>query len=158
MLVLDTHDATAPLSGQIGVVVELGLEEVAELLEIDEVFAPHLGQSDTSGRLEVDKLAKVSLAADETERDTLLAAESGQVNNELDGVDVVCNHNHLCLVVLDQRRDVVEAKLEVHGLLGLLGTIVGGLTFSLGLESIGLLLLCLRGVLGQQFKELGSCN
>jgi len=155
VLVLDAHDTTAPLSGQVGVVVELGLEEGAELLEIDEVFAPHLSQSDASGRLEVDKLAKIGLATDEAEGDTLLAAERGQVNNHLDGVNVVCDHNHLCLVLLAQSRDVVEAKLKMHGLLGLLATLVTSL-LSLVLESVGLLLVGLRGVLGQQFKELGS--
>ena len=102
MLVLDTHDTTAPLSGQVGVIVELGLEECAELLEINKVFASHFSQSEASGRLEVDKLAKVGLATDEAEGDTLFAAESGQVNDHLDRVDVVSDHNHLCLVVLDQ--------------------------------------------------------
>lgn len=102
VLVLDTHDTTAPLSGQVGVIVELGLEECAELLEINKVFASHFSQSEASGRLEVDKLAKVGLATDEAEGDTLFAAESGQVNDHLDRVDVVSDHNHLCLVVLDQ--------------------------------------------------------
>ena len=158
MLVLNTHDTTAPLSVQVGVIVELGLEESAELLEVDKVFASHFSQSDASGRLEVDELAKVGLATDEAEGDTLLAAESGQVNNHLNRVDVVSDHNHLCLVVLDEGSDVVEAKLEVHGLLGLLGTLVASLALSLALESVGLLLVSLRGVLGKQFKELGSYN
>jgi len=156
VLVLDAHDTTAPLSGQVGVVVELGLEEGAELLEIDKVFASHLCQSDACGCLEVDKLAKVGLAADEAEGDTLLAAKRWQVNNELNGVNVVSDHNHLCLVLLDQSRDMAEAKLEVHGLLSLLTTLVSSLALSLVLESVGLLLVGLRGVLGQQFKELGS--
>jgi len=51
---------------------------------------------------------------------------------------------------------VAEAKLEVHGLLSLLTTLVSSLALSLVLESVGLLLVGLRGVLGQQFKELGS--
>ena len=49
---------------------------------------------------------------------------------------------------------MVEAKLEVHGLLSLLGILV----LSRALESVGLLLVSLRGVLGKQFKELGSYN
>ena len=53
---------------------------------------------------------------------------------------------------------MVEAKLEVHGLLGLLGTLVASLALSLALESVRLLFVGLRGVLGKQFKELGSYN
>ena len=157
MLVLDSHDTTTPLSEKVGVVVELGLEEGAELLEIDEVFASHLGQSDAGGGLEVDKLAKVGLATDEAEGDTLLAAESGQVNNELNRVDVVSDDNHLGLVLLNEGGHVVETELEVHGLLSLLGgALVSGAALSLSLESVRLLLLGLWGVLGEQFKELGS--
>lgn len=157
VLVLDTHDTTTPVSGQFSVVVKLSLEKGAELLEIDEVFTADLGESDASGCLKVDKFAKVGLATDEAEGDTLLAAESGQVNNELDGIDVVGDNDHLGLVLLDQRGDVVEAELKVHGLLGLLGgALVGSLTLSLGLESVGLLLVGLGGVLSEQFKELGS--
>jgi hypothetical protein len=157
VLVLDAHDTTAPLSGQVVVVVVLRLEKGAELLEVDEVLAADFGKSDASGCLKVDKLAKVGLATDEAEGDTLLTAESGQVNDELNGVDVKSDHNHLGLVLLNQRGDVVETELKMHGLLGLLGgALVGSATLSLLLESVGLLLMGLRGVLSEQFKELGS--
>jgi len=156
VLVLDAHDTTAPLASQVSVVVELSLEQSSELLKVDEVLAADFGESDASGSLEVDKLAKVGLAADEAEGDTLLAAESGQVDDELNRVDVVGDHDHLGLVLLDQRGDVVEAELEVHGLLGLLGVLAASFALSFSLESVGLLLVGLRGVLGKQFKELGS--
>jgi len=157
VLVLDSHDTTTPLSGKVGVIVELSLEEGAELLEIDEVLTADLGESNTGGCLEVDELAKVGLSTDEAEGDTLLTAESGQVNDELNGVDVVSDDDHLGLVLLDQRGDVVESELDVHGLLTLLGGgLVRGLAFSLGLESVGLLLGGLGSVLREQFKELGS--
>ena len=157
VLVLDTHDTTTPLSEQLVVVVELGLEEVAELLEIDEVLSSDFGQSDASGGLQVNKLAKVGLATDEAEGDTLLAAESGQVDNHLDGVDIVGDHDQLGLVLLDEGRHVVETELEVHGLLGLiLAILVGSASISLSLESVVLGGLGLRLVLVEQFKELGS--
>ena len=152
VLVLDAHDTTTPGSGQLGVVVVLGLEERAELLEVNEVLASHLGEGDASGSLEVNKLAEVGLAANEAVGDTLLAAESGQVHDELDGVDIVGDHDQLGLVLLNQGGDVVETELEVHWLLGLLGV----LGLSLRLESQVLLGAGLRSVLGEQFKELGS--
>jgi len=152
VLVLDSHDTTTPLSGEVGVIVELGLELLAELLKIDEVFTTDFGESEAGGGLEMNKLTEVSLATDEAEGDTLLSAESGQVNNELDGVNIVGDDNHLSLVLLDKGGHVVETELEVHGLVTLLRLT----SFSFSLQSSGLLGLGLRSVLGEQFKELGS--
>ena len=156
MLVLDTHDTTAPLSGEVGVVVELSLELRAELVEVDEVFTADIGESDAGSRLEVDELAEVSLSADEAEGDTLLAAESGQVDDDLNRVNVVSDDNKLGLVLFNKSGDVVETKLDVERLV----TLPGGILASLGLslKSVGLLLVGLGLVLGKQFKELGSCS
>lgn len=157
MLVLDTHDTTTPLAGQLVVVVVLGLELRGELLKVDEVLTADISQGDAGGGLEVHKLAKVGLAADEAEGDTLLSAESGQVDNELNRVDVVGDDNELGLVLLNKSGHVVETKLDVHGLVSLgLGVLVGGASLSLGLETESLLLVGLGHVLGKQFKELGS--
>lgn len=153
VLVLDAHDATAPLALQVGVVVELSLELSAELLEVDEVFAADFGQGDAGGGLEVAELAEVGLAADEAEGDTLLSAESGQVDDHLDGVDVVGDDDKLGLVLLNEGGHVVETELKVHGLVTGLGAGLG-----LSLQSGGLLLVGLGDVLREQFKELGSCS
>jgi len=152
VLVLDTHDTTTPLSGKVGVVVELGLELLAELLEINVVLAADFGESNAGSGLKVDELTEVGLSADEAEGDTLLSAKSGQVNNDLNRVDVVGDDNHLGLVLFNKSGHVVETKLEVHGLVGLL--LLTG--FGLSLKSKRLLLVGLRSVLGKQFKELGS--
>ena len=103
------------------------------------------------------KLAKVGLAMDEVEEDTLLASESVQMDNKLDRVDIVGDHDQLGLVLLDEGRHVIETELEVHGLLGLiLAILVGSASISLSLESVVLGGLGLRLVLVEQFKELGS--
>jgi len=152
VLILDTHDTTAPLSGKVGVVVELGLEHGGHLFQVNDILAADISDSDAGSRLEVDELSKVGLATDEAEGDTLLAAESGKMDDELDGVDVVGNDDKLGLVLLNESGHMVETKLEVHGLLTL------GATFaSLGLasHSCGLLSAGLRHVLGHQFNELG---
>ena len=159
VLVLDSHDSTAPLSGEVGVVIELRLEGRGELLEVDEVFSADVGEGDAGSGLKVDELAEVGLSADEAEGDTLLSAESGEVHHDLDGVDVVGDDNKLGLVLLDESGHVVETKLEVHGLLGLVGgVLVLSTGLGLSLESEGLLLVGLGHVLGEQFKKLGGCN
>ena len=159
VLVLDTHDTTAPLSVELVVIIVLGLELLGELLKVDEVLAAHLGQSHASGRLEVNELAKVGLAADEAEGNTLLSAEGGQMDDELDRVDVVSDDNKLGLVLLDEGGHVVEAELKVERLVTLFGVgLVGGTALSVVLQSKGLLLVGLWLVLGEQFKELAGCN
>ena len=153
VLVLDAHDTTAPNSVELGVIVVLSLESVSELLEVDEVLATDVGESDNRGGFHVDELAKVGLAADEAEGDTLLPAESGKMDDNLNRVDVVGNDDKLGLVLLNESGDVVQAELEVHWLLGL-----GGVLLSLTLKTKGLLLVGLGHVLSEQFKELGGCS
>merc|ERR1712060_858499 len=70
----------------------------------------------------LDIVRAQSLSADEAEGDTLLSAESGKVNNHLDGVDIVGNHNHLGLVLLDESGNVVETELKKDGLLTLVSS------------------------------------
>lgn len=153
VLVLDTHDTTTPLSAESFVVVELLSEGLAEGLEVLEVLLVHLSEGNAGSGLGVHELAEVGLAADEGERNTLLSAESGQMDHDLDGVDIVGNHDELGLVLLNEGGDVVKTELDVHGLGGLGSTLI----LSSLLKSVLLLLSSLGGVLGKQFKELGSC-
>jgi len=152
VLVLDSHDTTTPVFEEVVVIVELSLELGAELLEVDEVFTTDVSECDGGSCLEVDELAEVGLSADEAEGDSLLSAESGQVDNELNGVDVVGNDNKLGLVLFDEGGHVVETKLEMHGLLSL----SGATGLSLSLQSLGLLNAGLGLVLGQKLEELGG--
>jgi len=152
VLVLDTHDTTTPLSGKVGIIVVLNLEHSAEVLEIDVVFTADFGEGKSSGSLEVDKLTEIGLSANEAEGNTLLSAESGQVNDELNWVDVVSDDDHLGFVLFDEGGDVVETKLDVHGLVSLLFVS----SFGLSLQSEGLFLVSLRLILSKQFKKLGS--
>lgn len=158
VLVLDTHDTTAPLSVELSIIIVLGLELGAELFEVDEVFSANISKCNAGSSLQVDEFAKVCLATDEAEGHTLLSAKSGQMDNELDGIDVVGDDDELGLVLFNKSGYVVQAKLEVHGLLSLFSGSRGLSTcLSLLLKSSGLLLVGLRHVLGEQFKELGSC-
>ena len=151
MLVLDSHDATAPLAAEGVVLVVLLHELLFHGLEVLEVFLVHFGESNAGSGLEVDELAEGSLSADEAERNFLLAAEGGEMDNGLNGVDVVGNNNELGLVLFNEGGHVVKTVLDVNGLggLGILG--LGG-----GLEAELLLLAGLGGVLGEELEELGG--
>lgn len=151
VLVLDTHDTTAPLAAEGVVLVVLLHELLLHGLEILEVLLVHLGEGDAGGGLEVDELAEGSLSADEAERNLLLAAEGGQVDNSLNGVNVSGDHDELGLVLLNESGHVVKTKLDVNGLGGL-----GILGLSGGLEAELLLLAGLGGVLGEELEELGG--
>lgn len=152
MLVLDTHDTTTPVTALLVVVVELLTEGDRELLKILEVLLVDLGKGNAGGGLHVAELTKVSLSTDEAVGDVLSAAESGQVNNGLNGVDVVSDNNQLGGALFDKGSHVVETELDVDGLGGLAGTVL----LSSSLESELLLSAGLGHVLGEELEELGS--
>ena len=102
----------------------------------------------------VDQLAEGGLATDKAIGNSLSAAESGQVHNELNWVNIVSDHDELGLALLNECGHVVQTKLEVDRLGGL-GSTTG---LSLLLESSLLLLTGLWRVLGKQFKKLGGYN
>jgi len=150
MLVLDTHDTAAPLFAEAFVLVVAFHELLAQGLQIGNVLLVDIGKSNTGGILHVAEFAKVGLTTDEAEGNFLSTAESGQVNNSLDGVDIVGNNNDLSLVLLNEGGDVVKTEFDEKRL--------GGLLVVLGLSSLleALLLfgLALGGVLSEQFEEL----
>lgn len=79
------------------------------------------------------------------------------MHNELDGIDVVGDNDELGLVLLNEGGHVVQAKLEMHWLVGLFsGSGVRSAGFGLLFQSSSLLFVALRRVLSEQFKELGS--
>ena len=75
------------------------------------------------------QLAEVGLATDEAEGDALSSAEGWQVHDELNGVDIVSDHNELRLSFFNQGGNMVKTELEVDGLLGLV--LSAGLSFLL---------------------------
>lgn len=152
MLVLDAHNTTTPVSAELLVVVELFTEVGRKSLEVLEVFLVDFSKGNSGSSLHVDELAEVGLAADEAVRNVLSSAKGGQVNNSLNGINVVGDHNQLGFAFLNEGGHVVEAELDVNGLCGLAGTtVLGGL-----LKTELLLLLGLGLVLSEQLEELGS--
>jgi hypothetical protein len=156
VLVLDAHNTTTPGSSELVILVVLSAEVLGENLEVLEVLLAHLGEGDAGGGLLVNKLAEACLALDEGEGNALLSAESGEENEELNGVNVVSHNNELGLALLNELGNVVETELDDDGLGGLLGISTTLLGLSLLLESFLLLLVRLGLVFSEQFKELRS--
>ena len=154
VLVLDAHNTATPVSSEGLVVVELSAEVLGEELKVGVVLLADLSEGDAGSGLLVDELAEACLALDEGIGDTLLSAEGGEEDEELDGVDVVSHNNELSLALLDEFGNVVETELDDDGLGSLLGVSATLLGLSLRLESGLLLLSGLRLVLSEQFKEL----
>ena len=68
----------------------------------------------------MDDRAETGLTLDDDVGDAHLAAERGEEDDELDGVDIVGDDNERRLLGLDERNAVVETVLDEEGLLGVL--------------------------------------
>lgn len=72
------------------------------------------------GRLLVDDCAETGLALNNNVGDTHLAAQGGQEDDELNGVNVVRNDDQRRLLGFNEGNNVVEAVLDEERLLGVL--------------------------------------
>jgi len=105
----------------------------------------------------VDDGTETSLALDNGVRDTHLAAESGEEDNQLNGVDVVSDQDERSLLVLNETNDVVETVLDVVGLLAdILLLLALSDSGGLGVETVLLLDLGLGAVLVEELEGLGG--
>lgn len=123
------------------------------------VLGPDLGDGNGGGSLLAGDQTEPGLALHDNVRDTHLPAESGEEDNELNGVNVVGNDNELSLLGLDEGNDVVETVLGEDGLLGVgRGGLVTLLLSLLGLsKETSLLLLGRFGlVLVEELEELSG--
>ena len=152
MLVLDAHNTTTPVSAELVVVVELFTEVASKSLQVLEVLSVDFSESDGGSSLQMDKLAEVGLATNEAVGNILASAESGQVDNSLNWVNVVSNHYELGLALLNKSSNVVKTKLDVDWLGGLASTTV----LSGFLKTELLLLLGLWLVLSEELKKFSS--
>ena len=156
---LGTHDTTSPVACSLLVV---GLEVAVvdsgdELGELGLVLGTDLGEGEDGSGLLVDDGTEAGLALDDNVRDTHLAAEGGEEDNQLDGVNVVGDQDERGLLVLDEADNVVQTEL---GGVGLLGDILLLLTLRDGGSLLGqallLLGLGLRAVLVEELERLGG--
>jgi len=117
------------------------------------VFVSHISKSDSSGSLLVHELTESCFSLHEAVRNVLLSAEGWQVENKLNWINIMGNHNKLGFSVLDKSGDVVKTEF---GKFRLWSVFLGTTRFSLFLESLGLLFLGLSFILGEEFEEFMS--
>lgn len=105
----------------------------------------------------VDDGTEPGLALDDGVWDTHLAAEGGEEDHQLNGVNVVGDQDEGSLLVLDEANNVVETELGSVGLLGniLLLLALGDGGSLLG-ETLLLLGLGLRSVLVEELESRGG--
>lgn len=139
---LGAHDATAPVADGLLVLLEVAvLDGGDELGELVLVLGADLGQSKHGSSLLVNNGTEPGLALDYGVGNTHLAAESGEEDDELDGVDIVGDEDERSLFVLDETDNMVQAKL---GGVGLLADILLLLALGDGGSLLGETLLLLR--------------
>ena len=100
---------------------------------------------DSSGLLVHDR-AETSLALDDYIRDTHLATESGEEDDEFDGIDVVRNNDERRLLGFNEGNTVVETVLDKERFLVLGCLLLLGCSLGNGLETCLLLGLGLGAV------------
>ena len=107
----------------------------------------------------MDDRTETGLALDDDVWDTHLAAEGGQEDDELNGVNIVGDEDERSLLVLDETDDVVQTVLGDVGLLGnvLLLLALGDGGGLLG-EPLLLLGLGLGAVLVEELEGLGGAG
>jgi len=150
---LDAHDTATPLALVVDVVVELSAEVLAQGLELGLVLLLDGSDGAARGGLLVDDGTQSALALDDAVRDILLAAQSGQPADQLNGVDIVRDDDELGLLRLDELDNVVHTRLDEVGLLGrVLAT--GDLILGHRLKSDFLLGLGFGLVAGHQTEQL----
>ena len=132
------------------------LDRRDQLCEFSLVLGLDLSESENRGSLATDDGTETSLTLDDGVRDTHLAAKGGKEDDEFDRVDIVGDDNEVRLLVLDQRNDVVQSRLDEEGLLRLVRLLAIGEVGSLGLEANLLLLLRLSLVLVEETEELSG--
>lgn len=88
-------------AGELGVLVELGQEVLAEGLEVVCVFLSDVGQGDAGGVLEADELAEGGLALDDDVRGFGGSAELREPADEFDRVAVGRNDDELGSLVFN---------------------------------------------------------
>ena len=134
--------------------IQVSLRRGDEGSELALILAADVLEGKHSSGLLVDHRAKASLALNDHIWNTHLAAQGGEEDNELNGVDIVSNDDEVGLLGFNEGNTVVEAVLDEERLLGFLGLslLLLGSSLSGSLETSLLLLLSLRAVPAVMFS------
>lgn len=154
MLRLGAHDATAPSLAHILIAIgEAGVTTFNDLCQLCLILRANVSECNCSGDLDVDGLTQASRAPYNAVRYIHLAAKCWKPDDELNGINIVRDHNKGGLLLLDKFSDMVDTKFEADGLLSTrsITTRFASLT-ELG-QTLGLLNRGLRLVLGHELEE-----
>ena len=144
----------------LGILVLVGvalLDGLDQLGQLGLVLRAHLGQGEDGSGLLVNNRAETSLALDDGIRYAHLSAQSGEEDDQLDGIDIVGDEDQRSLLIFDQANDMVQTVLGNVWLLAhilLLLTLLDGR--GLFQQSLLLLGLALGPVLVEELKGLGG--
>jgi len=153
---LNTKLTSSPGLSDLGVLVEAIRGTGCDCLESAHITSVNIGESQCGGSLLVDDSTEARLALDDDVGDVHLSAKSGQPDNELNGLDVVSNHDKLGLLLLNQSGDVVQSVLDAVDL-GRWLSDLGVLVLGGGSQQSSLLLnSSLGSVLVQQLEQLNG--
>ena len=111
---LESHDSTSPGLDRVRIVIKLGAAEFREALESSIVGLVDRGDGNAGGVLLVNEGSEAGLVLHDAVGDIHLFAKGGHPDDELNGLDIAGNHDHLGLLLLDESGDVVKSKLD-HG-------------------------------------------
>jgi hypothetical protein len=155
---LEAHDATTPVSPALLVLIGVALlDSRHELAQLRLVLRLDLSQRKDSSSLLVDHSAETGLALHDGVWDSHFAAECGQEDDELDGVNIVGDEDEIRLLVLDEADDMVETVLDGVGLGGdLLALLALGNGGGFLRDALLLLSLGLWAVLVEELEGLSS--
>lgn len=153
-------DTTTPVSlGILVLLQEVDFNGADQFGKFVLVFTPNLSESNNSGGLLVHNSAQSGLVLDDAVGHSHLAAESGDEDDQLNGVHVVSNDDQRSLLGFDQSNDVVKTVFDVDGLLAngftLLGITLGD-GLGLGAQTSLLLLTRLGAIFVHQAEKLSG--
>jgi len=152
-------ETSAPLTALFVVLVgEVGLGGADDGGEFALVLALDFLEGDDSRGLLVDHSAKTGLALDDNVGYSHLTTESGEEDDELNGVNIVGNDNKSSFLGFDERDDMVKTVFDKQRLLGILGVLVFVLGSGSGSSSQTSLLLLLGfgAVLVEELEQLSG--
>lgn len=127
---LESHDTTSPFPPVlIEFLCEVGVDGLDNRGKIALGRTRDFSEGKNRGSLHVNNCSKSSLALDNAVGHSHLFAESWQVDNELDWINIVSDNDQLGLLVLDQGDNVVESEFDVLRFRCLLrsGSVLGSL-------------------------------
>merc|ERR1711959_30159 len=98
-------------------IVEVGLGQGNEAMEVVLVLGLHIGDSEASGSLLAHDSTETRLALHNAVWHTTRLAKAREPHDDLNRIDIVSDHHELGLLLFDEASDVVHAHLHSNRLL-----------------------------------------